>query len=190
MAIITKPDRKAETDKVTHLVGRDFGMVNTISLSVVKIDDPIDPKKLQRIADFTKEETLKYLKSYSHPNINIVDRVQFNGRKFLDNINAYCERIDRLKSQIDSGYNCLNKLKSIICGYIGTDEKEQFTEGQLLDDPHIQNIYNKFFRLLKHIVRMKRLHLSCIRRSPLSNEPGSGSCRIRNPFLPHDTMQQ
>ena len=162
--IIAKPDNQADTRHVTHLIGRDFGMVNTISLSVARIDDPIDPLKLKRISNFTRDEALSYLSSYNHPDTNIVLRVRFSGRNFLRSVNDSCLRIDRLKSQIDNGYNRLNKLKGIICGYLGVSELELLSEGQLFDDQYIQKIHEKFFRLYKHIVQMKRVRLAIYKR--------------------------
>ncbi len=78
----------------------------------MKLNDPIDPKKLAGIVKFTKEDALKYLENYGHPNYNIVKRVRFGGKNFLKNIAASCDKIDRLKSQIDTGYNRLEKLKA------------------------------------------------------------------------------
>jgi hypothetical protein len=163
-AVIAKPDTTADVAGVTHLIGRDFGMVNTVSLSVVKLDDPVDPEKLKRIAKFTHDEALSYLTSYSHPDTNIVERVRFSGRNFLDGINRYCERIDRLKSQIDTGYNNLARLKEIMCGYLGIGEHELFSEEDGFDDPYITAIHAKFFRLYKHIVRMKQIRLNLYKK--------------------------
>ncbi len=163
-AIISRPAGKADIGTLTHIIGRDFGMVNTASLSVIRIDDQIDEKKLKRISEFTREEALDYLKNYSYPNDNVVERIRFNGRSFLRNINDSCKRIEKLKSQIDTGYNNPNKLKSIICGYLGLDEREQFAEGQDLGDPYIRRIHEKFFRLLHHLVEMKKKRLSLYKK--------------------------
>lgn len=162
--VITKPDREPVLDGITHLVARDFGMLNTVSLSIVALDDPIDPKRLARIARFTKEDALKHLENYSHPNHNIVKRVRFSGKNFLKNIADSCDKIDYLKSQIDTGYNRLEKLKGIICGYLGLDEQDRLTKGQLFDDPYIQHIHDKFFRLLQHVLNMKQLRLSLYKK--------------------------
>jgi Putative transposase DNA-binding domain len=165
-AIIAKPDRKVLPDKITHIVSRDFGMVNTVCLSVAKLrdDDAIDEEKLKRISRFSKEDALNYLKSNFHTNENIVFRVKFSGRKFLNSIEAICLRIDRLKQQIDTGYNGLEKLKSIICGYLGVDEQEHLSEEVLHEDPYIRHIYRKFFRLLDHIICMKRLRIALYKK--------------------------
>ncbi len=131
----------------------------------LRIDDQIDEKKLKQISEFTRGEALDYLKNYSHPNDNVVERIRFNGRGFLRNINDSCKRIEKLKSQIDTGYNNLNKLKSIICGYLGLDEREQFAEGQDPGDPYIRHIHKKFFRLLHHLVEMKKKRLSFYKKT-------------------------
>jgi hypothetical protein len=63
-------------------------MLNTSSFSIVKLNEPIDSKKLDRITQFTKEDALKYLENYHHPNHNIVIRVRFGGKNFLKDIAA------------------------------------------------------------------------------------------------------
>jgi len=158
--VISKPDQPATDIKdITHLIARDFGYVNTVSLTVAKLDKEIDPAEVDRIAKFTRDEALKYLQSSSHPNDNIVKRMRFSGRAFLGAIAAHCEKIDRLKSQIDTGYNKLDKLKGILCGYIGLKPEELLAEGMVFKDRFVQNLYDKFFRLLGHIRKMKSIRL-------------------------------
>ncbi len=44
-------------------------MLNTISFSIVKLNDPIDPKKIARIAKFTKEDALKIFRKLQPPKL-------------------------------------------------------------------------------------------------------------------------
>jgi len=164
-AIIAKPERQApEIGDITHLIGRDFGMVNTVSLSVVELDREIEPEDVERIAGFTRNEARKYLEAYSHPNDNIVRRIRFSGRKFLDSYAYACARIDDLKSRIDLGYNRLAKIKGIICGYLGIDQDGQLPDGMVFKDRFVQKLYDKFFRLLGAIRKMKTARLAAYAR--------------------------
>lgn len=158
--IISKPDQEPPLDKISYLIARDFGMINTISLSVIKLDDPIDPEEYARIIKFTREEAREYLTSYSHPNQIIIERVRYSGRKFLDNIEKTCARIDKLKSQIDGCYNTLEILKAYISFYMDLNGKEHLPVEHECKDLYIKNIYDKFFRLFNHIISMKKKRFS------------------------------
>jgi transposase len=159
-SIISKPDTEPTLDNVTHLVGRDFGMVNTLSLTVVEMDKPISQEEIDQIKEFTKEESLAYLQEHHHPNDNIVKRIRFSGRKFLASINTICEKIDRTKGQIDSGYNKIAKLKAVISGHLGLEPHKLIVEGMIFKDQFVQKLYDKFFRLLKHVQKMKGIRLN------------------------------
>jgi hypothetical protein len=140
-----------------HFVSRDFGYKNTITLSVVRRDREIDPVELERILGFTKTDALKYLGSHSHPMDNIVARVRFSGQGFLAAINAKCQKIESLASQISLGYNKLERLKANICGYLELGADQRFTDGLLaqIDDPLVKRLYGKFYRLLHHVWSLK-----------------------------------
>jgi len=98
--IIAKPEGPVPgLDGITHLIGRDFGMVNTVSLTVVKIDKEISREEVDRISAFSRQEALKYLEGNSHTGDNVVQRIRFSGRKFLDAIKSQCDRIDYLLQQ-------------------------------------------------------------------------------------------
>jgi len=158
--VISKKERDPGIDGITHFVARDFGMANTISLSVINLDKPINQETVDRISKFTKKEALDYLQNNSHPNDNIVKRIRFSGRKFLKSINQTCGKIDYLKAQIDTGYNNLEKIKSILCGYYGLEDGEIIPEAEELKNPLVQQLHDKFFRLLKHIQKLKAIRFN------------------------------
>ena len=163
-SVISKPEVEPSLADITHLVARDFGMVNTVSLSVAKLDKPISQEDVDRVKAFTKEEALAYLQEHSHPNDNIVKRIRFSGRKFLASINTICEKIDRTKGQIDTGYNKIAKLKAILSGHLGLGADELIAEGMTFPEVFVQSLYDKFFRLLKHIQKMKSIRLNLYSR--------------------------
>ena len=156
--IIAKPEEPMPgLDGITHLIGRDFGMVNTVSLTVVKIDKEISREEVDRISAFSRQEALKYLEGNSHTGDNVVQRIRFSGRKFLDAIKSQCDRIDYLNSQIDTCYNKLAKLKGILCGHIGLAQDDMLADDMVFKDHFVQKLYDKFFRLLSHIRKLKAI---------------------------------
>jgi Putative transposase DNA-binding domain len=158
--VISKPKAEPTLDGVTHLIGRDFGLVNTVSLSVVKLDQVISQDEVDRIAKFSQKEALTYLQNNRHPNDNVVKRIRYSGRKFLTGIETTCGMIDYLKSQIDTNYNSLAKLKINLCSYLGLQEDDFLPEDMLFKDRFVQVLYHKFFRVLQHIQRLKKLRFS------------------------------
>jgi hypothetical protein len=158
--VIAKPETETSTKGIKYLMGRDFGMVNTVSLSLVELDHSIDEDEVKRISKFSKGEALEYLQGHVHGNGNVVKRLRYSGRNFLKNIESHCSRIDRMKSQIDTGYNSLGKLKGIICGYAGLDPEEWLPGEMVFKDRFVQGLYDKFFRILKHVQKMKAIRLA------------------------------
>ena len=144
-----------------HLVARDFGYKNTVTLSVLRRDREIDPAEMKSILDFDKGEARAYLESHDHPMDNVVARRRFSGQAFLRSIGSTCARIDLLASEIKLGYNKLERLKSNICSYLGTEPDGRFADDLALHvkDPLIKQLCGKFFRLLNHIWHLKGLRL-------------------------------
>lgn len=134
-----------------YLVARDFGYVNTISLSVIQLEEQLDHEKLVEIQSFTKEQAKKFLTTHALPDgeSQVVERVRFSGRKFLDKISAHCETIDTLRSWIDTAYNKLELLKKEIVSELGLPADALLVE----ESTHSQT--RKFFQLLAKINKWK-----------------------------------
>ncbi len=138
-------------------VGRDFGYANTVTVTAVKRDRDIDPGELKRILAFTKAEALDYLRTHYHDMDNVVARKRFSGRRFLKLIEKHCVHIDKLKSQIDSVYNKIGRLKGILAGYFGLDKDELIAEDLRITNPLIRMVHKKFFALLVRVQHLKAL---------------------------------
>ena len=110
--VVGKPQEVAQAP-YHHIVGRDFGYANTVSLSVARSDAAIENTDTIR-AD-SKEAAESFFTSHALPEgVEIVERVRLEGRAFLARINVLCARIDRYRSRIDLAYNELDALKSRI----------------------------------------------------------------------------
>lgn len=91
-----------------HLIGRDFGMKNTVSLSVRQLPEPLDAAKLAEIQQFTKEQAQQFLTSHAlQVDAPVVQRLRFSAEGFLKRINAYCAKIESYSSRIDKAYLAL-----------------------------------------------------------------------------------
>ena len=152
----SKPELRSIND-CEILVGRDLGYANTITVNAVRRDRDIDPEELKRILAFTKAEALEYLQTHYHDMDNVVTRKRFSGRRFLKLIENHCTRIDKLKSQIDSVYNKIGRLRGILAGYFGLDKDELIAEDLRITDPLIRKVHKKFFALLVRVQHLKAL---------------------------------
>lgn len=181
-ACLAKPKQPAPKDldlnAFDHIIGIDFGYCNTIAVSVVKrdqdidpqlvaklaeLDDPKlrrDPQKLQELMDFARH----HLGSHHHPKDGIVLRFLISGAKFMRRVNRHCEKIDRLKSEIDHLYNHIEGMKVAIAGYLGLQEEELIPENARAADPFVQQLIHRFFKLLKHVRALKAQRRRLYRR--------------------------
>ena len=140
-----------------HMVSRDFGYKNGITLSVVRRDREIDLAEMARLLNLDKADALKYLQSHSHP-MDILDRVRFSGQGFLPAINAQVPK-DREPDPANQtwAFNKLERLKANICGYLEISTKQRFAEDLLpkIGDPRVRLLCGEFYRLLHHIWGLK-----------------------------------
>ena len=116
--------------QVKAFVGRDFGYANTVSLSVVLIDDCVDLDDLRtELSGLNSKEVVKdYLeKAKLQSDPRVVERIRFEGRNFLRSIHTLCVRIDSFKSRIDLEYNKLNALKRDIVQDLGLQYGDSIT---------------------------------------------------------------
>ncbi|MBS1807587.1 MAG: transposase [Acidobacteria bacterium] len=144
--VIAKPKAKPEP-KLKMFVARDFGYVNTISLSVIQADREIDIAEMERIQLFTKAQTRKHLETHAHPEGQslVIERIRFSGRKFLDAIKRKCSQIDEIRSWIDVAYNKVEHLKIEIVRDL------QLPADSLLANDGSHPKLRKFFQLLNKI---------------------------------------
>jgi hypothetical protein len=145
--------------KIKHVVSRDFGYVNTISLSVLKSDEFVDltTAKLRLEAVQSKEEA-RHIIENNHlvENIEIVERLRLNGRNFLAKINKLCDRIDRYTSKIDVYYNELDVLKAKIIKDQALEAEQLITQEMKRNGCSVHEKVRRFFELFGKIQDLKK----------------------------------
>ena len=112
-------------EKTFAIIGRDFGYANTVALSVAVSTSPVEvPTGI--LQDEGKAAAEAFFRSHVLPrDVQFVERVRFEGRRFLARVNHLSERIDGYKSRIDKAYNELDKLKAGIAAILGLKDGDR-----------------------------------------------------------------
>ena len=137
-------------------IGRDFGYTNTCTLSVAKIEQTLDEQEVARLCNLDKEEAKQYLSTHVQKDDNIVERKQFNGKRFLALMNEHCEHIRKLSSQIDGIYNKIERLKGWLVGTLRLAKDAWISKESRFLEENVQRNHQKFFLLLELVEKLKR----------------------------------
>jgi hypothetical protein len=155
--VISQQPKMLALDQVEHLVGLDFGYVNTAAVVAVKNDGKIDAQWLETTADWSKQQAKAYLETHGHDG-EAVEQVLFKGRNFLDVIAGHCAHIDKLRSEIDRLYNRLGRLKHEINMILGLPEDALVNlDLPLGNDPRLNDLIQRFAKLLTAAGKLKLL---------------------------------
>lgn len=161
----------AALNQCQHLIGRDFGYSNTVSLSVVKRDREITPDEVRALlevrrqhSDDAKVSMLQWFSEKTSGDGTAVEEHNFCGKNFLKGISSHCEHIDRLKSQIDGIYNKIGRLKFILADHLGIELTELVDEKADVKDPVIKSVHKHLFALLRQVKVLKQKRLSLYRK--------------------------
>lgn len=147
----------AAPEQWKYLIGRDFGYVNTVSLSVAKVTTkPLTEAQIEALRGLGKREAKGYLSSHHLTEDVIVERRRYSGRGFLGLVERVCEKIDRLRSQIDHLYNRIGRLKELLVGGLGLEPKAQIEREKEPKEPYLRRVHEKFFGLLEQVKRLKK----------------------------------
>ena len=161
--ILVRPMAMQDLSEITHVVAEDFGLVKTSSLAVLALPGTIDPEGLPR-TDLTKAQAGTYLReNMSGDEIRLVDSLQLSGRNFLARIHEMASAVDRLRSEIDLGYNRLERIRREINHLLGREPRalidEEIPEApealNAQDSDRLSRMHGRFFRLLSGIGKMK-----------------------------------
>jgi hypothetical protein len=157
-----KPPAAIDTTNIRAIVGRDFGYANTISLSVAVSDTPIDIDTAE-IREQTKQDAKAYFEANGLPaDTRVVERVKFEGRRFLARINGYCTRIDSYKSRLDLAYNELWKVRSQIGAELKLPHDASITAD--LKNSEAGDLVRCFFSLYGQIKDLKEVRRGLYRK--------------------------
>jgi len=145
------------------LIGRDFGYANTIALTVIKRQHELaesDIRDLMEIRHLPHEKARAAMKDWfasrDGRDIEVVAQQCYSGRNFLSAIQAHCEAIDRLSSQIDRIYLKIEALKTILVNTLALNPDEWIPQsGLTLPDAFVKHLHRKFFHLLEKVNHLK-----------------------------------
>lgn len=161
--VMARPKAQPALSEIRHVVAEDFGLVNTSSLAVLELPGRIVPAELPDM-DLTKAQAEKYLSGHvSGEEIRLVETLRLSGRNFLARINEMACTVDRLRSEIDLGYNRLDRIRKEINSLLDREPRAMVDEAapsapdglNAADTARLLRMHGRFFRLLAGIGRLK-----------------------------------
>jgi hypothetical protein len=112
-------------DQVDYVLGRDFGQRNTITLSLIKLEQRLDCERIAELEDLSREAAARWLTQNAHPqDPDIAARLRFSGAGFLQRVNEHTLAIDALRSRIDVAYAELEDKKLKLAAALGLEPDE------------------------------------------------------------------
>ena len=143
-----------------HLIGRDFGYADTITLSVVKNEFKLSLKEFEERLSLKKDDTKLLYENNSYKPI-VVEQFQYTGKNFINKIHNQGIKIDRYKSEIDCIYNKIDSLIINIKNNLKVKESYQLTSKTLSSDSFVNALIKKFHTLLDRVKYLKKLRRDC-----------------------------
>jgi hypothetical protein len=135
-----------------------------VALCVIRRTREITAAELERIASFGKEEAEVYLSAHAldpaDGGFEIVERVVYDGKDFLDRIAVHSQYIHRLSADIDCTYDRLIRLGALIRPLLGLGKDALIAEAaaEAPDlEPRLKRLITRFFQLLAATRKLKAL---------------------------------
>jgi hypothetical protein len=153
--VLTQAPRMLPLDRAEHLLGVDFGYVNTAAAALVKIDRPLDSEWLKDVAKWGRERSREYLTTHSHPG-EAVQEVLHDGRDFLSRIAGHAALVDRLRSEIDRLYNRMGRIRHEVNRLLGRPSDERIDLEAMPNDKRHSDLLIRFAKLLEAVNRLKQ----------------------------------
>lgn len=155
--VVAQPRLEPEpVDQFDYVAGRDFGYKNTITLSVVKLEQRLDLEQVEAIRVFTKEQTKAFYENHvARAPLQVQYRIQMSGKPFLDRIQQLADGIEAYTSRIDKAYNTLFVMKRELTAALGLDTDARLqTKLAARGTPEYDRL-QAFFHLLGRINSLK-----------------------------------
>jgi hypothetical protein len=143
-----------------HLIGRDFGYSDTITLSVIKNEFNLSLKEFEERLSLKKEDTKLLYENNSYKPI-VVEQFQYSGKNFINKINSQGIKIDKYKSEIDCIYNKIDSLIINIKNNLNVKESYQLTSKTVSNNSFVNALIKKFHTLLDRVKYLKKLRRDC-----------------------------
>jgi hypothetical protein len=130
-----------------HILGRDVGYTNTVTLAVIKANAPIEAGRMAWLSALNMEGMKEFLQTHHHRAMDVAEVVRFSGRRFLGLLEKDGERIARLSSEISQVTEKMMRLKTILNGAQGCSQA-QVERDQRPPESLQGEVHDKFFRVL------------------------------------------
>jgi hypothetical protein len=147
------------------VVAEDFGFINTSSIVVLRSRTPVGEEALSRInghnggdgKKLTKTQAKAFLESHvAGDDVEVLERVQFDGRDFLMRVSSHAAKVDKLRSEIDRLYNRLDRIRAEINLVAEVEASAIIPEvAAMPDHSRYMAMHSRFFRLLTAVGRLK-----------------------------------
>jgi hypothetical protein len=160
--VVTKPRvQPAPLETFEYVLARDFGYKNTISLSLVKLEEALNREHVEQLQTFTKEQAHKFLSNHvvtREPGVAF--RLRMSGEAFLARINTLTGRIESLTSRIDKAYKVVFAEKLALANVLGlselaTDEPVQLQKDMAPRGSELRKRISAFFGMLGNVKSLK-----------------------------------
>lgn len=166
-AVMQKPQGTAaelDSNRRQRILGRDAGITNTVSWSVIEVDAPIDPARVEwleqvaelRDAEDGKQRMRAFIEMHEHPMDNVFADLVVSAANFRERAARHFRYIDRISSEIDQIYHKMERLKPILSAWFGLKLEEWLPEDIIPVEPKMRRVHRKFFDLLHQVRRLKR----------------------------------
>ena len=147
--------RFEELQQADYLVARDFGYKETISLSVIKNDFNLSIEEFEKRLNLKKKATKELYENNFHIP-EVLETLQFSGKKFLNKIYIISSNIDDISSVISKKYNEIEELLTDIRNQLNIDDTVCISNNLKTNNQAINAKINRFFKLLSKVKKSKQ----------------------------------
>lgn len=147
--------RFEELQQADYLVARDFGYKETISLSVIKNDFNLSIEEFEKRLNLKKKATKELYENNFHIP-EVLETLQFSGKKFLNKIYIISSNIDDISSVISKKYNEIEELLTDIRNQLNIDDTVCISNDLKTNNQAINAEIDRFFKLLSKVKKSKQ----------------------------------
>jgi hypothetical protein len=138
-------------------VGLDWGYTNTVAISVVQLEQALDPAFFEACAGWSKAEAREYLSTHWSDAEPLFQKLHC-GMDFQKAVQRHCLRIDAYNREINRAYGRLFDLRREIQRIVGADTGHEAVDLGMATCGHalLAKLLARFGKLLVSIRRMKK----------------------------------
>jgi hypothetical protein len=151
--------------KARYILGIDWGVVNTITAVLIKIEEGdtiLSEEQIKEALKWNTKQCKEYLESHYHEAQPVATYV-FDGKDFIARIEEQAEHIDTLSKEIDLNYNRLYRIQGEINRILGMPDKthvdldmSQLEASCWSDNKRLMDLIKRFGKILTVIQNLKQ----------------------------------